>query len=175
MLKELFKEYITLNLGDYFKGVDFPITMFVLSIAIGICIACVFITIHKRNLMFMIKALTRHEAYNEDSAKTLSELRLKPSLFLKGSLSRRSQLTSIVGMVGGYPFETSGKQRVKPDLENARFFIKPSENGRAMKLSETTEPNYINTALGCILILMIFITLTLFLPRILELITGLTY
>ncbi len=172
MFKELFKKYIMLNLGDYFEGADFPITIFVLSIAVGICIACVFITIHKRNMMFMVKALTRHEAYNEDSAKTFSELKLKPGFFLRGSLSRRSQLTSIIGVVGGYPFENNGEGKRKMDLEGARFFIKPSENGRAMKLAETTEPSYINTTLGCILILMIFITLSLFLPRILELITG---
>ena len=174
MFKELFKEYIMLNLGDYFEGADFPITLFVLSIAVGICIACVFYTIHRRNMMFMIKALTRYEAYNEDSAKTLKELRIKPSFFLKGSISRRSQLTSIVGAVGGHAFEKGGKNRGKLDIENTRFFIKPSENSRAMKLAETAEPSYINTALGCVLILMIFITLSLFLPRILEFITRLS-
>lgn len=174
MFKELFKKHIMLNLGDYFEGVDFPITIFILSIAVGICIACVFTTMHKRNMMLMVKALTRHEAYNEDNAKTFAELKLKPGFFLRGSLSRRGQLTSIIGMVGGYPFEKVGEGgKKKIDFDSATFFIRPSENNRAMKLSETTEPSYINTALGCVLILMIFITLSLFLPRILEFITGL--
>lgn len=172
MFAELLKEYITLNLGDYFEGADFPITIFILSIAVGICIACVFITIHKRNMTFMIKALTRYKAYSEDSAKTISELKIKPGFFLKGSLSRRSQLSSIVGMVGGYPYEKEGADRARIDFTKAKFFIKQSESSRATKLSDTAAPSYLNTALGCVLILMIFLTLSLFLPRILEFITG---
>ncbi len=172
MFLELLKEYIMLNLNDYFEGADFPITIFILSIAVGICIACVFITINKRNMFFLIQALTRYEAYSEEAAKTISELKLKAGFFLKRSLSSRGQLSSIVGMVGGYPYENSGTIKSRIDFSAARFFIKPGENSRAMKISDTAPPSYINTALGCVLILMIFVTFSLFLPRILEFLTG---
>ena len=170
MFLELLEDYLLLNLGRYFPGADFPVTIFLLSLAVGICIACVFTTIHRRNMAYLIKSLTRYTAYDESSAKTLAELKIKVGFFLRGSLSRRGQITSLVGCVGGYPFERADKGRL--DFATAKFYIKDKSSMRSIRISESTPPSYFNTALGCVLVLMIFITLSLFMPRILELLTG---
>ncbi len=172
-----FREYLFLNLDYYFDGVDFHINIFLLAIALSICIACVFVTFNKRNMLFIIKQLARHGAYSEDSAKTLDELRIKKSLKLKSSLSHIGQLTHIVKMSGGYPFEreASGKKNEKIDFDTARFYICDDGRDRATRIIEQKEPSYINTALGCILVVMVFITLTLFVQDILYFITGISY
>lgn len=175
MLWDLFKEYLFLNLGDYFEGIDFPITIFLLSISVGICIACVLVAIHRTALARLIKALLRHEANSPESAKTLAELRIKPNFFTRGALSRRGILFHMVGMVGGFPHEREaeeGKKAEKIDFSTARFFIKPEGADRAVATAERGAPTVINTALGCILILMVFITLSLFVPGILRFFTG---
>lgn len=172
-----FKDYLFLNLSDYFDGVDFSINIFLLAIGLSICIACVFVTFNKRNMLFIIKQLARHGAYSEESAKTLDELRLKKSFKLKSSLSHIGQLTHIVKMSGGYPFESESKDKKekKIDFDTARFYICDKGRDRATRIVEQKPPSYINTALGCVLVMMIFITLTLFVPDILYYITGLSY
>ena len=65
-----------------------------------------------------------------------------------------------------------GKKAEKIDFDTARFFIKPEGSDRAVSTAESGAPTVINTVLGCILILMIFITLSLFVPDILDFFTG---
>ena len=172
---ELLKKYLFLNLSYYFSGVDFNINIFLLAIALGMCIACIFITISKRNMTLIIKQLTRHEAFDEASAKTLGELKIERGFKVRYSLSHRGQLTHIVKLAGGYPFEkkAEGKKEEKIDFDTARFYICAEGRDRATRIIDQKEPSYLNMALGCVLILMLFITLTFFVPEILYLITGL--
>ena len=80
-------------------------------------------------------------------------------------------------MNGGYPFErkASDKKEEKIDFDAARFYICDAGRDRATRILEQKEPSYINTALGCILVVMVFITLTLFVPDILYFITGISH
>lgn len=172
------EKYLFLNLGYYFDGLDFNINIFLLAIALGMCIACVLVTVNKRNMTLIIKQLIRHEAYDENSAKSLDEIKIQKSFKVRSSLSHIGQLTHIVKVCGGYPFEKKSegkdKKEEKLNFDTARFYICEAGRDRAMRITEQKEPSYLNTVLGCILIMMIFVSITLLVPEILYLITGLS-
>lgn len=178
MLKEAFEDYLFLNLKDYLDpGLDFPINIFLLSIAIGLCIATVLITIHKRYTTRLIKQLLRHNATTEESAKALSDLRIKPTFFLKGALSRSGQLTDMVKRVGEYKYtyqeyvalqKKKGFRDKKIDFATAKFYISSEKLDRAKRINESPYPSYINAALTCLLILSIFVIVSLFMPEFLS-------
>ena len=175
MLQGFIDDYLLLNLDYYIDGINFPINLFLLAIAVGMCIACVLITVKKRAMSAVITQLARHEAYTAEAAKTLAELKIKPGLVIKSSLSHRSQLTHIVALVGVYPFDVprvKGQREGKIDFETAKFYISEGGLDRAAKIKDEAAPSYVNTVLGCVLILMIFTTVVLFMPDILTLITG---
>ena len=172
MFIDLLKDYFFLNLNYYFKGVDFQINIFLLSLALGIAIATVLVTVSKRNLSNIIRQLTRHGADSEASAKTLQDLKIKPGFIVRSSLSRRGQLSSIIAMVGGFPFErkTEGKKEEKIDFSTAAFYIK--NNDRASRINEQKIPSYLNAALAALLIIMLTVIITLLMPDILFFLTG---
>ena len=172
MIIETLKDYFFLNLNYYFKDCDFQINIFLLSLALGMAAATVLVTVYKRNLSNIVRQLTRHEAMAETSAKTLSELNIKPGIIVRSSLSRRGQLSAIIGMKGGFPFEkrSEGKKDEKIDFSSASFYIKNSD--RAARINEQRIPSYLNATLAAILILMITVIITLLVPDILAFITG---
>ena len=173
------KDYLLLNFKDYIDpGIDFPINIFLLSIAAGLCIASVLITFHRRYIAVLIKQLMRHEAFNEENAKTLSQLRIKPNIVFRSALKRKNgQLASLISRVGekSYTYEEyaalqkkKGFKEEKIDFSNASFYINSDAMDRAKKISEDGMPSYFKTILGCIFILVIFICVTLFMPEILS-------
>lgn len=175
---DILKDFISINLKDYIDpGIDFPINVFLLSIALGLCIATFFITFHRRYTVRFIKKLLRHNALSEESAKSIPQLHIKPGFFLKGALSRSGQLTDMVKRVGEtkIPYKQYVKMQKKKgfkdekiDFENAKFYIAEEKIDRAKRISETPFPSYINATLCCILILAIFICIALFMPEILN-------
>ena len=171
MLK-LFNIPIFLNLNYYFKGVDFQINIFLLAFALGMAAAAILVTVYKRNQSNIIRQLTRHCADSEETAKTLAEMRIDPGFIVKSSLSKRGQLSAIVAMVGGFPFEkkAEGKREEKIDFSTARFYIKSPD--RAARINEEKIPSYLNAALVATLIIVIAVVVTLFMPYILSFITG---
>ena len=86
MFIDLLKDYFFLNLNYYFKGVDFQINIFLLSLALGIAIATVLVTVSKRNLSNIVRQFTRHGADSEANAKTLLDLKIKPGFIVRSSL-----------------------------------------------------------------------------------------
>ena len=172
MLIDTLEEYFFLNLNYYFPNCDFQINIFLLALAVGMCFAAILVTVYKRNISNIVRQLTRHEAFSKESAKTLEELKIKPGFLVKSSLSKRGQLTAIVAMTGGFPFEKTadGKREEKIDFSTASFYIKNTD--RASRINEQKIPSYINASLACLLILMLTVILTLLVPDILTLITG---
>lgn len=174
MFWKLLKDHFLLNLNVYFDGVDFPITIFLILMALCLSVAFFFITMRKRQMAIIIKRLIRVEAFDEERARTLVSLRIPLSFSTRRSLSRIGQLTGIVSVVGGYPFESDdeGKRKEKIDFTTAKFFIGERGKARAMKIAEGGVPSYLNTFLGCVLTVMLFATVSIFLPEILHLLTG---
>ena len=172
MFLKLLEEYFFLNLNFYFPGVDFQINIFLLSLALGTAAAAILVTVYKRNLSNVVRQLTRHCANSEESAKTLEELRINHGIIVKSSLSRRGQLSAIVAMVGGFPFERKepGKKEEKVDFSTARFYIKNPD--RAARINEEKIPSYVTAAAVATIIIVLTVVLTLFMPYILSFITG---
>ena len=172
MLIDTLEEYFFLNLNYYFPECDFQINIFLLAIAVGMSIASVLVTVYKRNIATIVRQLTRHEAVSAETAKTLAELKIKPGIIVKSSLSKRGQLSSIVAMTGGFPFEkkSEGKREEKIDFSTATFYIKNPD--RASRINEQKFPSYLNAALACVLIIMLTVIITLLMPDILNFIIG---
>ncbi len=182
MWEVFINDYLLLNFKDYIDpGIDFPINIFLLSIAVGLCIASVLITFHRRYTAALIKQLMRHEALDEASAKTLKEIRIEPTFFIRAALNRKSgQLADLIKCVGAtsYSYEeyvklqkTKGFKEEKINFDEAKFYINAENLPRARRINEQGIPSYFQTILGCLLILIIFISVTLFMPEILELLT----
>ena len=165
-------DHLFLNLSYYVVGAEFPINLFLLAIAFGICFACVLITAQKRKIYLVVKQLYRHEAFSEDRACTVGELKIKLGYFTKRLLTHRGQLTAIIGCVGGHTYERLDERErpAKADFDNARFYIVKAD--RAGRINDEGMPSYLNTALGCVLIVMLFATATLFVPYVLTFLTG---
>ena len=179
---KLFEDYILLNLKDYITGVDFPINIFILSIAVGLCLASVAITVHRRYTANLVKKLMRHEAFSPETALTLADLDIKPGFILKSALQRRGgQLADMIKRVGqrGYTYEEyvalQKKKKFREEKVNfneAKFYIDPEKLPRARKINEAGAPSYFQAALACIFILSVFICVSLFMPEILNFIAG---
>ena len=96
-----FIDVLMLNVKDYLDTVlDIHINLLILAIALTICVAIFIINYHNSYTVNLLKSLVRHKAYGEESAKTISELRLESPNSIKRALSRSGQLTSIVKRVG---------------------------------------------------------------------------
>ena len=171
MFWEALYEHLFLNLSYYFPGIDFPINLVLLAIAIGISAACFITTATGRNTYAVITSLIRYGAFDEESALTVNELKLKPSLLLRASLSLRGQLTYMVSQIGGHPFEKKGKEE-KTDFSTARFYLSADATDRARKIADRPAPSYKNAVLGTILTILLFGILVIFVPDILRLIIG---
>jgi len=172
MFLKALEGYFFFNLDYYFPGCDFQINLFILALALGMCIAAILITIYKRNLSYIIRQLIRHKAVSEESSKTLDELKIKPTFFVKSSLKNRGQLSAIVAMVGGFAFEKNndGKREEKIDFSTASFYIKNPD--RAARINEQKYPSYVITSIACVCVLFIAVIITVLMPDILYFATG---
>lgn len=169
---EMIEDYFFLNVNEYFDGVNFPINLFIISISIGICIAIFFITAHNRYTYLITKQLLRHEARDEESAKTLSQMHISPSMMLKSALSRHGQLTLMVKRVLAEPAEEQKSQNEKIDFSTARFYLGAENIDRARRINEGTAPTYFHAILFSVMIIAIAVILSLFMPEILSLLSG---
>ena len=95
------KNYLSLNLNEYENiGMNLPIVKLILAVAVAFIVAIIIINYSKSNLYLMVKQLMRHGAMGEESAKTLSELKLNEIRGIKRALVNSSQMKSIVATVG---------------------------------------------------------------------------
>ena len=168
---KIVENYFFLNLNEYFDWISFPINLFILSIAIGVCIAIFFVTAHNIYTYNILRQLIRHESRNEESAKTLAQLHIKPTRMLRSALSRHGQLTSMVKIVSNGEINSTAK-KVAIDFTTARFYIGADFSDRAMRISEGTRPSYIKATLFSVFILAVSVILSLFMPEILSFLSG---
>lgn len=133
LLKEIYTKYISLNAKDYLGGnFDFEINKLLILLAVGLCIACVFINYNQSILSRLLKKLMRLNAFSEENSKTLKDLGLsehKPtkSLILKNS----GALKRVLGVVGRKVLtyeEYIAAERAKKEAKKARLTKKTAEN-----------------------------------------------
>lgn len=98
---EIFKYYHFLNPKDYPNlGLDIYINIFYFCLFILTAAVMVFLHFQRRELFRFFTALSRHEAKDEASAKTIEGLRLKNGLLLRYILKYDNRIKRLVGVVG---------------------------------------------------------------------------
>ena len=88
---QFLKDMITLNPKD-FGGADIPIGLILLCFAIGMILATVVIQITNTVVYRTVKALMRHKCTDEESAKTLGELRLAHDRWIAFAIKRENPM-----------------------------------------------------------------------------------
>lgn len=175
---DFIKEFFLLNFNQFDNfGISFPIGIFLTSMAIALCAAVFIINHHKRYTCSFLKQLLRHEALDDQKAKTLTSLKLENMLGLKSALARKGQLTYMVKRVGEtektydeYMVESKkrGYKDEKIDFESALFYIAPERVDRAKRLVETTNTEWWRPALMAVFIVSIWVIMALFVPELLQ-------
>lgn len=183
MFAKLLYDFFFLNLKDYPNiGIDFEINVFLLVLTLALCVSFFFVNHHRSMMQTIVKQLTRHEATDEDSAKTLTELGLGRAFVLKWALSRPGLLTRIIGRVGekSYTYEEyvalskkkGGLKEEKIDFNEARFYIRESGAERAKLILENYGTSLPRAILYCVLFLVLYVCIALSMPEILSLIDS---
>ena len=177
-----YKNYFLVNLKDYpALGFDFPITAVLCCFVIALIFTTIVVNYKRRKIEEIISALTRHNAFSEDSAKTLSELNLNPKAFAR-ILSFEGQLTKMVSRVGETKLsyeefmalsKTKGIKEENPDIESSRFYINEESKARAQRVLEMGSTSLLNTILFCLFLVAVFFCLALLMPGILSVVNTL--
>lgn len=175
------RDILFLNAQDYLDTASsIPINIIVMIIALTLCASSFFINYHKTYTVRIIRALLRKDATGEETAKTLSELRLADSSAVRRALSRSGQLTGIVKRAGYVePTYEEYKARVKEkkkddkiDFATERFFIPADKIERAKLIKEKENPTLLRTVLVCLFIIALSVCVMMLMPSILTLISN---
>lgn len=182
MFEKIFYDFFFINLNEYQNiNVDFQINVVLFFVSLAICAAAFIITLYRSSLQKVIKQLTRLEAKDEDGARTLAELGLEKSIFIKMALCREGRLTRIIGRVGEtkYTYEEylalskqKGFRHENLDFTTARFYIREEKADDAKNIIENYGTSMWRTALYCVLVIAVYVCLMLFMPEILRLIDN---
>ena len=155
-LKEIYTKYISLNAKDYLgENFDFQINKILIFLAIGLCVACVFINYNQRLVSLLLKKLIRLDAFSEESSKTLTDLGLADHKPTKSLISKNfGAMKRVLGVVGRKTLtyeEYIAAEKVKKEAKRAakkvRLTKKGTENTDAAANGEaaqktTAEPDF---------------------------------
>ena len=176
------KDFFFLNLNQYESfGINFPIGILITAMSVVLCCAAFLINYQKLYTLALLKQLTRHEATDEKSAKTLAELHLNKSFGLKYSLSASNSLKSMVKRVGEViptyeeyveNSKKKGYKEEKIDFDTARFYLNKEALGKVQRVMETSNPAWWRPALMSLFVIVLAAILAVFLPELLELIND---
>ena len=169
--------HVFLNFKDYKNlNFNFPIGIILILFMIAFPIAVFFINKKRNTISFAMKQLVRHEAFNEQSAKSLSALRLSNLKSFKKMLTSSGQLSSMIKIVGyqkpSYEDYIKAKKEKKnlekPNFEEVKIFISEDSREKAETIAESEitpiwKPILI-AAVGVIILVLLFI----FMPEILD-------
>ena len=186
---ELLKYYMSTNLKDYPNiGFDMKICWILLALTVGIICAAILVTVERNNMISLVKKLTRVEANDENSAKTLKELSLD-NVVVRLLLKSSGRLKRLVKLVGEKEYtyeeyialtkkkkkkkgegvkEESEKSVNKIDFTKARFYLADINSDETKNLTEARKSPIINTVLFCIFLLCLFVCLMFLMPTILS-------
>lgn len=181
MFEKLIYDFFFLNLKDYPNiGIDFEINVFLLCLFVAVAICFFIVNIYRQNIKDIVMQLTRHGAKSEDTAKTISELHLSDSSFIKMALSGEGQLAKVVGRVGEsvYTYDEyvalsnskTGVPKDKIDFNEARFYLRSGESAeaRAQHILDNYGTSTARAILYTVLCLSLYVCLALAMPEILT-------
>ena len=183
MFIEFYNKVFNINLSDYENiGLNFPINKVLFAITVVICAACIFVELQRKYTKDLVCQLIRHEASGEDSAKTLEELGLDSSFFVKRIIgSETSFVSRLVKRVGKVEYtyeEYIALQKEKKlereviDFTTARFYLDSKQENRKKHIIENYNTSIVRTVMLCVMMLAIYICIALLIPEILSAING---
>ena len=180
---KIFKEWFSVNLNDYDNiGVNLEINKVIFGAVIALIIGVIVLDLYRANIKLMVTQLTRHNAKNEDYAKTLSSIGLNNNKIIRWLLTKENFLTKIVGRKGEKKFEyeeyktLSNKERIeaeKFDIETAEFYIREDKSDLAAGVMEKYGASVQSTVMTCVLIAIVSICIIACMPEMLEMINNL--
>ena len=180
---EVLKKCFSINLNDYEKiNVKLEINKVVLGTLIALIIGVIFFNLYRGTIKLVVAQLVRHNAKNEDNAKTLSEIDLDKNKAVRWMLSGENLLTKIVGRRGEKRYEyeeykaLSKKERQeaeKFDIDAAEFYVRDEQSSLASTVVEGYGTSVMRTVVACVFIAIVGICIIACMPEILELINNL--
>ncbi len=175
------KEFFFLNLKEYENiAVPVPIGMVSIALTVVMCLAAFYYYYYKNYTCELLRALKRHEATSEESAKTLAELRLGDRKSIKRALMRQTSLSKMVKEVGRVELtyeeyveksKKRGYRGEKIDFSTAKFYLSPEEKDIAATQIEKC-PTLLMPILTSVIALITLCLLFLFLEPLLVVINN---
>ena len=166
MYKNFWNDVVLLNLNKFENiGIDFYINIFLFVLALVICIFGVFLEFSRGVMFTTVKQLLRHEAFNKDSAKTLSELGLSKSKFVARAFTSTSRLKKLVHRVGEIQIsyddyikldKKKRRELDRIDFENERFYISDENIDTAKRIYSTYNVSVLRIVLFCVLVFILY-------------------
>ena len=164
MLSNLYYDYFLLNLKSYI-GVDFPITMVLFALTLGLILSTFFLYFQNRTILFALKRLYKHKCLDEESAKTISELHLTRRKYILYLLKSQSMLSHYIHRI---PSDPTKDLLSKVDFENDKFYLDERYYQRAKGIIDRGEEPLSRPILSSFAFLIVFIILFFTMPSILS-------
>ena len=182
MLESL-KNCLAVNLNDYENiGIDLQINKVLFPAFVVFCIMMIALAVYRNAMRDLVVKIIRHEAYNEDSAKTLDELGLAKNVIITYLLSRDNMLSKIVKIAGKqeYSYEEyialSKEERLaheKIDVSKSALYIPEDNIDRARHIKEKYMMSKTKLMLASVLVFLIYIIIASSMSEILNVINNL--
>ena len=175
------KEYLSLNLNDYGNiNINFEINKFILLCAVAMCAFSFFISYKRSILADTVKQLLRHNATDEESAKTLGELGLADSRGIRNAIFTSAQLRRMITVVGECrptyeEYVAAQKEKKKLDEQDplaVRIYIPEEAMDRARYVYNTYSSSVSHTLLACVMFISLAVCLILVMPELLTMIDN---
>jgi hypothetical protein len=169
--------YINLNLKDFQSfGFDLPITKLLGAVFLGIMVAAVIMNIIKQNNALVLKALLRHECRDEESARTLGELRITSRFARFAVFSDYGRLRRIITRVGEtqktyeelVQMQKEKKKPEKLDRETTKLYLPDSKRDEAKRILERGTPSTLDSVLICVLLTALYICFIFIMPSVIS-------
>ena len=180
---EALKRHFAINLKSYDNiNVNLEINKIVLGTFIVLILGVVILNNYRGNVRLMVMQLTRHNAKDEESAKTLKQLGLQKSASVKKLLSGDNTLTKIVARVGEvkYSYEEykalskkEKKAEVKINFDEATFYLCEDQSDRIANVLDKYNVTTGRTVATCALIAIFGGCLIACMPEILNIVNNL--
>lgn len=180
---DFYEKYFLLNLKDYPSlGIDLEINKILLYIVIGAIIALIFMGYRKAGASSVVRSILRRGAKNEESAKTLDELKVNTPAARSVLRATGGRISKLVFRVGAtkYTYEEyvrltkkRGYKEEKIDFATAKFYIPEEMSDEAKKIYERSDSPLFHTLLACVLLISLYVCLLFAMPEILDIIDSL--
>ena len=158
-----------------------------LAIALGVIIASLYMLFEKRFMGKFIRSLTKWEVYTTESAKTLSEMEIKPSIFLRKALKNPTSALSrlIVCVLPDGKIYTDCAREIaeaeynrkkgepkpklpKIDIDKCSFYLPENKKSEAEERYSQKGSTLVIALFGAVLVLVLAYIIIKYLPLLIE-------